>query len=273
MELLLINIGNTFAQPGVWSGNAIDLLPRIPTAELKPELLPAGMPIAAVTVVPAIRKRFADTDIWYLSAYNQRAGVDFTQVDASTLGADRVANALALAELFPLPGISADCGTALTLEIVDADGVFRGGAIAPGRAMMRRSLAAGTAQLPEIPFSTQLPEHPGSNTVETIRFGVDRGAVGLMRELLSASLPACGKARRPTIVATGGGCPVLRRSPRDSDGAGRLHFARDSPCLSLPDFIICSGTGKAERSGTKPASPTVEVFAREHLQITKAELY
>ncbi len=221
MELLLINIGNTFAQPGVWSGNAIKLLPRIPTAELKPELLPAGMPIAAATVVPAIRKRFADTDIWYLSAYNQRAGVDFTQVDASTLGADRVANALALAEQFPLPGISADCGTALTLEIVDADGVFRGGAIAPGRAMMRRSLAAGTAQLPEIPFSAQLPEHPGSNTVETIRFGVDRGAVGLMRELLSASLPACGKARRPTIVATGGDAPFfaealgIRTAPED----------------------------------------------------------
>ena len=183
MELLLINIGNTFAQPGVWSGNAIELLPRIPTAELKPELLPAGMPIAAATVVPAIRKRFADTDM--------------------------------------LPGISADCGTALTLEIVDADGVFRGGAIAPGRAMMRRSLAAGTAQLPEIPFSTQLPEHPGSNTVETIRFGVDRGAVGLMRELLSASLPACGKARRPTIVATGGDAPFfaealgIRTAPED----------------------------------------------------------
>ena len=109
----------------------------------------------------------------------------------------------------------------LTLEIVDADGVFRGGAIAPGRAMMRRSLAAGTAQLPEIPFSTQLPEHPGSNTVETIRFGVDRGAVGLMRELLSASLPACGKARRPTIVATGRDSPFfaealgIRTAPED----------------------------------------------------------
>lgn len=231
MELLLINIGNTFAQPGVWSGNAIELLPRIPTAELKPELLPAGMPIAAATVVPAIRKRFADTDIWYLSAYNQRAGVDFTQVDASTLGADRVANALALAELFPLPGISADCGTALTLEIVDADGVFRGGAIAPGRAMMRRSLAAGTAQLPEIPFSTQLPEHPGSNTVETIRFGVDRGAVGLMRELLSASLPACGKARRPTIVATGGGMP--RSSPKPS-GFGRRRKTSLCAGFSVP---------------------------------------
>ncbi len=230
MELLLINIGNTFAQPGVWSGNAIDLLPRIPTAELKPELLPAGMPIAAATVVPAIRKRFADTDIWYLSAYNQRAGVDFTQVDASTLGADRVANALALAELFPLPGISADCGTALTLEIVDADGVFRGGAIAPGRAMMHRSLAAGTAQLPEIPFSTQLPEHPGSNTVETIRFGVDRGAVGLMRELLSASLPACGKARRPTIVATGG---MPRSSPKPS-GFGRRRKTSLCAGFSVP---------------------------------------
>ena len=38
----------------------------------------------------------------------------------------------------------------------------------------------------------ELPEEPGRNTVEAIRFGVDRGAVGLVRELVAASLRSCG---------------------------------------------------------------------------------
>ncbi len=222
MKLVLVNIGNTFAQPGVWTGGQIELLPRIPTAELAPDRLPAGMPVAAATVVPAARARFTGSGIWFLSPFNQAAGVDFTRVDASTLGADRVANAIALAERFPLPGIAVDCGTALTLEIVDADRVFRGGAIAPGRAMMRRCLAAGTAQLPEIPLSAQLPERAGTNTVEAIRFGVDRGAVGLVRELAAAAARPYGGMEQVTFAATGGDAPFftaaipeLRMAPPD----------------------------------------------------------
>ena len=204
--LYLLNIGNTHARPGVWNGNSIELLPRIPTAELCPELLPAGLPVAAATVVPEMRRVLSREDIFWLTPQSASRCVDFSCVDSSTLGADRVANAVALAEFYPLPALVVDCGTAITIEIVDRGKIFRGGAIAPGRRLMRRALFSGTAQLPEIPFSTDLPERPGTNTRETIRFGVDRGAAGLVRELVECSATAYGCVTR---IVTGGDAPFF----------------------------------------------------------------
>ena len=94
-------------------------------------------------------------------------------------------------------------------QIVDAERVFRGGAIAPGRRLMRRALAQGTAQLPEIPFSTELPERAGNGTVESIRFGVDRGAVGLVRELVEAAAQPYGGVGSMRVIATGGDAPFF----------------------------------------------------------------
>ena len=190
--LTLLNIGNTHAQPAIWHDGYLELLPRIPTSELTWERLPQEYPVAAASVVPKASARLAGHGIYFLSAYDCGGLIDFSRVDPTTLGADRVANAIAAAEFYPLPALVVDCGTAITIEIVDERRRFLGGAIAPGRRLMRRALFEGTAQLPEIPFSQELPEEPGRNTVEAIRFGVDRGAVGLVRELVAASLRSCG---------------------------------------------------------------------------------
>lgn len=219
--LYLLNIGNTHARPGVWNGNSIELLPRIPTAELRPELLPADLPVAAATVVPEMRRVLNREDIFWLTPRNASACVDFSFVDSSTLGADRVANAVALAEFYPLPALTVDCGTAITIEIVDRGKIFRGGAIAPGRRLMRRALFSGTAQLPEIPFSTDLPERPGTNTQEAIRFGVDRGAVGLVRELVECSAAAYGCVTR---IVTGGDAPFFAAALNLPEAAPEFTF-------------------------------------------------
>ena len=204
--LFLLDIGNTHTQPGIWNGESIELLPRIPTAELRPELLPADLPIAAATVVPEMRRVLDRREIFWLTPQSATRCVDFSRVDSSTLGADRVANAVALAEFHPLPALAIDCGTAVTIEIVDRGKIFRGGAIAPGRGLMRRALFTGTAQLPEIPISAELPQGPGTDTRESIRFGVDRGAVGLVRELAECSAAAYGCVTR---VVTGGDGPFF----------------------------------------------------------------
>lgn len=204
--LFLLNIGNTHTQPGLWNGKTLELLPRIPTAELRPDQLPDDLPVAAATVVPEIHRVLDREEIFWLTPQNAARCVDFSYVDSSTLGADRVANAVALAEFYPLPALVVDCGTAITIEIVDQERIFRGGAIAPGRQLMRRALFTGTAQLPEIPLSSELPQHPGSNTRETIRFGIDRGAVGLVRELVECS---AGKYGCITRVVTGGDAPFF----------------------------------------------------------------
>ena len=193
---VILNIGNTYSRAALWNGSAFEFLPRIETVRLTSAALPAGMPVVAATVVPELKQRLAGADIRFIDSRHCGCLVDFTQVDTSTLGADRVANAIALAAFHPLPAIA--------LEVVDAERIFRGGAIAPGRRLMRHALAAGTAQLPEVPFSTELPDRIGNGTMESIRFGVDRGAIGLVRELVETAAKPYGGLDSVTVIATGG---------------------------------------------------------------------
>lgn len=140
--------------------------------------------------------------------------VDFTAyAGCATLGADRVANAVAAAHDYPQTALVVlDSGTATTVDVVlpcaAADGKprFLGGAIAPGVGTMMRALHGGTALLPEVPLS--LPEHAvGQTTPEALQNGCVRGYRGLLRELLVGMSQECGCALHP--VLTGGDAPLL----------------------------------------------------------------
>ena len=196
--MILLDIGNTFTR--IVNGKDTRI---VPTAELTPADLPSG-DIAACCVVPAVKERLKDCNIFWLTSANAGDFVDFTQIDTSTLGADRVANAVALAAEYPLPAVCVDCGTAITLEVVDADRVFRGGAIVPGRKLMRKALFEGTAQLPDSPLLTEMPEKIGVNTATSIAFGIDRGVIGMVRELLACTAAQYGNNGKITVVFTGG---------------------------------------------------------------------
>ena len=139
--MTLLDIGNTFTR--IVSGENSRV---VPTAGLSAADIPGGK-AAACCVVPAVKERLKECDIFWLTSANAGNFVDFTCVDTSTLGADRVANAVALAAEYPLPAVCVDCGTAVTLEVVDQNRVFRGGAIAPGRMLMRKSLFSGKNRL------------------------------------------------------------------------------------------------------------------------------
>ena len=112
--------------------------------------------------------------------------------------------AVALAAEYPLPAVCVDCGTAVTLEVVDQNRVFRGGAIAPGRKLMRNALSAGTAQLPEVPLFSEFPVTVGVDTQSSIAFGIDRGIIGLVRELIGCAAAQYGNDGKITVVFTGG---------------------------------------------------------------------
>ena len=181
--MILLDIGNTHTRIAESRNGAVEILRTVPTAELDAEMIPPDEKTAAASVVPWAAKRLQGRRIDYIGADNCRELIDFSPVDARTLGADRVANAVAAAEYYPLPALVADCGSAITFELIDDRRRFLGGAILPGRALMRAALNAGTAQLPEVPLGDTPPERPGINTVEAIRFGVDGGAIGMVREV------------------------------------------------------------------------------------------
>ena len=182
-EVLLLDIGNTHTRIGCSDGTAIRLLRTLPTADLTAEDLPKDARIAAASVEPRAAERLSARKIAFVTAENCGDLIDFSAVDASTLGADRVANAIAAAEFYELPALVIDCGSAITCELVDEKRRFLGGAIAPGRMLQRRILHAGTAQLPETELAAEVLRRPGRTTREAIRLGVDAGALGMVREL------------------------------------------------------------------------------------------
>lgn len=140
--------------------------------------------------------------------------VDFSgYAGCATLGADRVANAVAAAHDYPeAPLVVIDAGTATTVDVVrpctEAGGkpCFLGGAIAPGVGTMVSALHGGTAQLPLVPLT--LPEQAvGQTTPEALQNGCVRGYRGLLRELLTSMERECCCALRP--VLTGGDASLL----------------------------------------------------------------
>ena len=210
--MLLLDIGNTHTRIARSDGAAIRLLRTLPTADLTAEDLPEDARIAAASVEPGAAERLRARDIVFVTAENCGELIDFSAVDASTLGADRVANAIAAADFYPLPALVIDCGSAITCELVDEKRRFLGGAIAPGRALQRRILHAGTAQLPEAELATEVLRRPGRTTLEAIRLGVDAGAVGAVREL--AEIMGKAVSLRSIILAGGDAGFFAREFPK-----------------------------------------------------------
>lgn len=122
------------------------------------------------------------------------------------VGTDRLAAAVAANELRSpkQAAIVVDAGTAITVDVVTHDGVFRGGAILPGIETAAAALANATDALPLVEHSdlSTIPAPIGKSTEEAIRSGVVWGCVGAVRELIlqmTAELP-----ETPEIYCTGG---------------------------------------------------------------------
>ncbi len=124
----------------------------------------------------------------------------------SGTGVDRLLNALCAVREYACPAVIIDCGSAVTVDIVDNDGCFCGGAIFPGIRAMTRSLSHETEKLPEInPCPSEMP---GKNTVEAISCGILNGSAGMIDRLIRE---AEAFLKTPaTLILTGGGATSMR---------------------------------------------------------------
>lgn len=114
-----------------------------------------------------------------------KTGVRMRYDDPSEVGADRVADVVAARERYGAPVVVVDLGTTTNFEVVDAEGAFAGGIIAPGVALGARSLAAAAARLPMIEL--RAPETViGRNTRAAMQSGVVLGEVARIDGLLEA---------------------------------------------------------------------------------------
>ena len=144
-------------------------------------------------------------------------GVDFP-IDNRTdeperVGIDRLAAAVAASTVrrAETPAIVIDFGTAITVDLVSAEGAFEGGAILPGIGTAAAALHARTDALPAVrpPLEGKSPEAVGKNTADAIRSGLYWGAVGAVRELIARQRD--GLVKPPQVLVTGSTSPDMAR--------------------------------------------------------------
>ena len=180
--VFVLNIGNTNIQYGVYNDGDFVTIQNCPTSEFTTDIINESMPVVCASVVPEVDKLLIPFKPFFVKS-DIKLGFDLSCVDSTTIGADRIANTAALS-LGELPAICVDCGTALTFEVLDSKKRFLGGAISPGRAMMRKALNDHSSFLPKIVFNNEIPDI-GSTTAEAIAVGVDRGIVGTVKEIVT----------------------------------------------------------------------------------------
>jgi len=130
-------------------------------------------------------------------------GIDIDVDQPRSLGADRAVNAVAAHARYPGDLIVIDFGTATTFDVVDFNGAYKGGIIAPGINLSLDALVGNTAKLPriaiEVPASTSVV---GRNTEDQMLIGVFWGYVAMMEGLIARIRAEIGRPAR--VIATGG---------------------------------------------------------------------
>jgi type III pantothenate kinase len=170
--------------------------------------------VAIASVVPPLTDTFSDS-------FRARLQLDPVVIDAPALagildvsidrpseaGADRLCNALAAGIEFGGPALVVDLGTSTNFDVVDADGAYIGGAIAPGLGLSLEALAGRASKLPRIEL--RRPTRAiGANTVHAMQSGTVLGYIGLVSGLLTALrgelIERSPSGSRVTVIATGG---------------------------------------------------------------------
>lgn len=134
------------------------------------------------------------------------------RVDQGTqVGPDRLVNTVAGHDLYGGDLIMVDFGTATTFDVVDSDGAYIGGVIAPGVNLSLEALHQAAAALPHVDI-TKPQAVIGTNTVACMQSGVFWGYVGLVREIC-ARIKA-ERDRQMRVISTGGLAPLFQQSEK-----------------------------------------------------------
>lgn len=143
---------------------------------------------------------------WIVSAPS-RAGVENAYKVPEQLGCDRFAALLGAQAMYPDRNlVVATCGTATTVDFVSEKGVFVGGMILPGFAMMMKSLARNTANLPDVAQNSMQFSPCANNTADAIISGCIAAQIGAIEHAIKVSI---GGSDDVTCLLSGGAVRAL----------------------------------------------------------------
>lgn len=227
--LLAIDSGNTnivFAlydgdrQRGVWRRSndyrrtadeyGVWLLQLMALAKLHPEEVDAAV---IATVVPdtlfslkGLCRSYFRADPMVVGDAGVELGIKVLVDTPESVGADRLVNAVAAHERYGGPLIIIDFGTATTFDVIDHEGNYAGGVIAPGINLSIEALHQAAAMLPRV--SVERPATViGKRTTPAMQSGIYWGYVGLIEGLVKRIREEYGE--EIPVIATGGLAPLF----------------------------------------------------------------
>lgn len=214
MTLLALDVGNLDTSVGLFEGEELAAHFVVSSAEHRTAdewfllmdgfVRRTGVPdidrIAVCCTVPALMRRlracfdryYPDMPVWVVGP-GVRTGVPIHTDNPREVGTDRVVNALAAKELHGGPAVVVDLnGTATVFDVIDAEGRYVGGAIAPGIELSLDALAKRSAQLRSVELVA--PRDPiGKNTTEALQSGTVFGFAGLIDAMVERIVDALGE--------------------------------------------------------------------------------
>jgi type III pantothenate kinase len=220
--VIVVDVGNTNTKVATWKVNNLKTVLTVPTGDLPAfqeafqAHQQAGKQKPVTTIIgsvvpgalPAIQSHVAlvqDREALVVGE-TLPLPLEVSVKDAKAVGVDRVCQAAAAYDRLQTRCTIVSFGTAVTIDLVDDEGVFLGGAILPGVQMQMLSLHEHTAMLPQA--EPGIPELPyGRNSVEAIQTGVCRGLAGAVRGIVEGY--ATHLNRWPQVVATGGDAAMM----------------------------------------------------------------
>jgi type III pantothenate kinase len=212
-DYLVIDVSNSYAKLAFASRDRVSNPVRIPTSELSSKVVAEFLKrrqvkkLVVSSVVPkknsAISKAVQNKAQVLWLDWKLKLGITVDYPKPESIGADRLANAAAVADLYGCPAIVVDFGTAETFDVVSSERSYIGGVIAPGLEAMTNYLYQRTALLPRL--SLKEPHRAvGKSTVEAMRAGAIFGYRGLVREILARIRAEQFSRKKIAVVATGG---------------------------------------------------------------------
>ncbi len=244
--LLVFDVGNTNTVIGVYAGRELKTHWRIRTDQLRTadeygvELYNlfqySGLrmldvkAVAISSVVPTLmmelnrmcRKYFHCEPL--VVGPGTKTGLVIKYDNPKEVGADRVVNAVAAIEKYGSPLIILDFGTATTFCVVNQQGEYMGGAIAPGIKISTDALFSRASKLPRVELV--MPKSMiGKNTVMSMQIGIMYGFVGQVEGIVNRMKEELGYS--PKVVATGGLAKLI---------------ANETDCIDVvDDFLTLEG--------------------------------
>ena len=191
-------------------------------------LSPDGVVFCSTRELSDSEKQLVEKAGWWEMKYGVKLPVKVNYATPETLGPDRLASAVgAMSRYKGRTLLVADAGTALTLDVVAADGIFLGGNISPGLSMRLSALNEHTSRLPLLDRTTGVKGYFGRDTSSAIMAGC---RYGLAYEVEGAFRMARKELGCDMIVATGGDGSLLHDDLKQM-------FGVDFPVEFVPDLI------------------------------------